>query len=191
MERGEQALLEDAILDHGISFSSALFDQLIEGGGECLTATATEGTTGNGVGTGVPVHATHDASVLRHLAPAPVREDPARSQMRGTSRPPQQQAPVPASPLREQDRLLPMANTARLMATELPKDAKISRDAKLLMQEMVSEFICFVTSEANDFSIAANHKAISPEDITNALDSLGALACWLVAARSRPTPGIF
>jgi len=75
-------------------------------------------------------------------------------------------------PLREQDRLLPMANIAWLMAAELTKDAKISRDAKVMMQEFVSEFICFVTSEANDCSLAANRKAISQEDILNALENL-------------------
>jgi len=40
------------------------------------------------------------------------------------------------------------------------------------MQEFVSEFICFVTSEANDTSLAANRKAISQEDILNALENL-------------------
>ena len=60
------------------------------------------------------------------------------------------------------------------MTSELPKGAKISKEAKLLMQEMVSEFICFVTAEANDFSLVENHKAVTQEDHLNALESLGA-----------------
>ena len=117
---------------------------------------------------------------MRQLAPAPVNE---LTNVRGVrSAPVRSEPPAPAPvpvPLREQDRLLPMANIAWLMAAELTKDAKISRDAKVMMQEFVSEFICFVTSEANDCSLAANRKAISQEDILNALENLG-------AARSRP-----
>ena len=81
----------------------------------------------------------------------------------------------PRTPLREQDRLLPSANVARIMSNALPAHAKISRDCKQLMQECVSEFICFLSSEANDFCIAANHKAVMPTDILNALESVGAL----------------
>jgi len=64
------------------------------------------------------------------------------------------------------------------MAAELPKDAKISRDAKVLMQEMVTEFICFITAEANDFSVAEGKKAITLDDQLAAFDSLD-LACYL------------
>ena len=66
-------------------------------------------------------------------------------------------APPPVSPpqpLREQDRLLPMDIVAHLMALELPNNAKISHDAKELMQEMVTEIICFVASEENDVALA-------------------------------------
>ena len=59
------------------------------------------------------------------------------------------------------------------MAMELPKDAKVARDAKNLMQELVSEFICFITSEANDISLAEKHKAISQEDILESFAVLG------------------
>ena len=69
-----------------------------------------------------------------------------------------------------------MANVARLMGMELPRDAKISRDAKVLMQEMVTEFICFITAEANDFSVAEGKKAITLDDQLAAFDSLGAFA---------------
>ena len=114
------------------------------------------------------------AGNFRQLAPATVEAGPGPVVYgpRARRQPP---APTVPEPLREQDRLLPMANVARLMALELPKDAKISRDAKVLMQEMVTERICITTSEANDFSIAENHKAITQDDLLNALEALGVL----------------
>lgn len=48
---------------------------------------------------------------------------------------------------KEQDRFLPIANITRIMRRGLPKNAKISKDAKETIQECVSEFISFVTSE--------------------------------------------
>ena len=48
---------------------------------------------------------------------------------------------------REQDRFLPIANVSRIMKKALPANAKISKDAKETVQECVSEFISFVTSE--------------------------------------------
>ena len=64
------------------------------------------------------------------------------------------------------------------MSMELPKDAKIARDAKHLMQELVSEFICFITSEANDISLAEKRKAISQEDILESFSVLGKQRPW-------------
>lgn len=49
--------------------------------------------------------------------------------------------------IREQDRLLPIANVARIMKQAVPTNAKIAKDAKECVQECVSEFISFVTSE--------------------------------------------
>lgn len=48
---------------------------------------------------------------------------------------------------KEQDRFLPIANITRIMRRGLPKSAKISKDAKETIQECVSEFISFITSE--------------------------------------------
>ncbi len=45
------------------------------------------------------------------------------------------------------ERLLPLANVAKLMKQVLPENAKIAKDAKETVQECVSEFISFVTSE--------------------------------------------
>lgn len=49
--------------------------------------------------------------------------------------------------VREQDRLLPIANVARIMKQAVPTNAKIAKDAKECVQQCVSEFISFVTSE--------------------------------------------
>ncbi|KAI5987938.1 histone-fold-containing protein [Pisolithus marmoratus] len=49
---------------------------------------------------------------------------------------------------REQDRFLPIANVSRIMKQSVPPTAKIAKDAKECVQECVSEFISFITSEA-------------------------------------------
>ena len=51
------------------------------------------------------------------------------------------------SVVREQDRFLPIANISRIMKKSLPANAKIAKDAKETVQECVSEFISFITSE--------------------------------------------
>lgn len=51
------------------------------------------------------------------------------------------------SSVREQDRFLPIANISRIMKKALPTNAKIAKDAKETVQECVSEFISFITSE--------------------------------------------
>lgn len=48
---------------------------------------------------------------------------------------------------KEQDRFLPIANVARIMKKTLPDNAKIAKEAKETVQECVSEFISFITSE--------------------------------------------
>lgn len=75
--------------------------------------------------------------------------------------------------LREQDRWLPINNVSRLMKNTLPASAKVSKDAKECMQECVSEFISFVTSEASDRCAADKRKTINGEDILISLHALG------------------
>lgn len=53
----------------------------------------------------------------------------------------------PRSNVREQDRYLPIANISRIMKKALPANGKIAKDAKETVQECVSEFISFITSE--------------------------------------------
>ena len=48
---------------------------------------------------------------------------------------------------REQERFLPIANITRIMKKALPANAKVAKDAKETVQECVSEFISFITSE--------------------------------------------
>uniref|UniRef100_A0AAR2KL36 Nuclear transcription factor Y subunit beta n=1 Tax=Pygocentrus nattereri TaxID=42514 RepID=A0AAR2KL36_PYGNA len=52
--------------------------------------------------------------------------------------------------LREQDIYLPIANVARIMKNAIPQTGKIAKDAKECVQECVSEFISFITSEASE-----------------------------------------
>jgi nuclear transcription Y subunit beta len=49
----------------------------------------------------------------------------------------------------DKDRMadLPIANISRIMKTALPDNAKIAKDAKECVQECVTEFIAFITSE--------------------------------------------
>ena len=54
----------------------------------------------------------------------------------------------PRSNVKEQDRFLPIANISRIMKKGLPPNGKIAKDAKETVQECVSEFISFVTSES-------------------------------------------
>uniref|UniRef100_R7WCI4 Nuclear transcription factor Y subunit B-6 n=1 Tax=Aegilops tauschii TaxID=37682 RepID=R7WCI4_AEGTA len=75
-------------------------------------------------------------------------------------------APTQATPVvREQDRLMPIANVIRIMRRALPAHAKISDDAKEAIQECVSEFISFVTGEANERCRMQHRKTVNAEDI--------------------------
>jgi histone H3/H4 len=76
------------------------------------------------------------------------------------------------APLPESERLLPAANIARIMSREMPKSAKISGEARRLMQEIASEYICFITSEANDHSISQGRRSITANDLIQASGDL-------------------
>ncbi|KAF7152850.1 hypothetical protein RHSIM_Rhsim01G0282700 [Rhododendron simsii] len=75
--------------------------------------------------------------------------------------------------IKEQDRLLPIANVGRIMKQILPANAKVSKEAKETMQECVSEFISFVTGEASDRCHKEKRKTVNGDDICWALGSLG------------------
>ncbi|EIW68177.1 hypothetical protein TREMEDRAFT_32091 [Tremella mesenterica DSM 1558] len=74
---------------------------------------------------------------------------------------------------REQDRWLPIANVARIMKGSIPPTAKVSKDAKECVQECVSEFISFITSEAADKCLNEKRKTINGEDILTSMRALG------------------
>ncbi|KAJ7162749.1 histone-fold-containing protein [Mycena crocata] len=74
---------------------------------------------------------------------------------------------------REQDRFLPIANVSRIMKAAVPPSTKIGKDAKECVQECVSEFISFITSEAAERSLVEKRKTIGGEDILYAMGALG------------------
>lgn len=59
------------------------------------------------------------------------------------------------------------------MKRVLPRNEKIAKDAKETLQECVSEFICFVTSEASDRCQTEKRKTINGDDIVWAMGQLG------------------
>ncbi|KAK3022658.1 hypothetical protein RJ639_045424 [Escallonia herrerae] len=75
--------------------------------------------------------------------------------------------------VREQDRFMPIANVIRIMRKILPSHAKISDDAKETIQECVSEYISFITGEANERCQREQRKTITAEDVLWAMSKLG------------------
>ncbi|KAB1214023.1 Nuclear transcription factor Y subunit B-5 [Morella rubra] len=75
--------------------------------------------------------------------------------------------------LKEQERLLPIANVGRIMKQILPANAKISKESKETMQECVSEFISFVTCEASEKCRKERRKTVNGDDVCWALETLG------------------
>ncbi|KAF8726757.1 hypothetical protein HU200_019229 [Digitaria exilis] len=59
------------------------------------------------------------------------------------------------------------------MRRAVPDNGKIAKDAKESVQECVSEFISFVTSEASDKCMKEKRKTISGEDLIWSLGTLG------------------
>ena len=52
--------------------------------------------------------------------------------------------------------------------------AKISNDAKRLVQECATEFICFIMSEANSQAREAGRSSVSGQQMIDACESMGA-----------------
>ncbi|GLJ46194.1 hypothetical protein SUGI_0973040 [Cryptomeria japonica] len=74
---------------------------------------------------------------------------------------------------RAQDTLLPTANVSKIMRKILPPNAKVSKEAKDIMQECASEFVAFVTAEASLKCQKQKRKTINGEDLLSAMASLG------------------
>ncbi|CAI9109266.1 OLC1v1009057C1 [Oldenlandia corymbosa var. corymbosa] len=97
--------------------------------------------------------------------------------MAGTKKP---QNGLAGSPLssnvfdsKEQERFLPIANVSRIMKKSLPANAKISKEAKEIVQECVSEFISIITGEASDKCQREKRKTINGDDLLWAMTTLG------------------
>ncbi|XP_022228053.1 nuclear transcription factor Y subunit B-4 [Drosophila obscura] len=75
--------------------------------------------------------------------------------------------------LREQDRFLPICNIIKIMKVPVPQNGKIAKDARECIQECVSEFISFISSEAIERSVAENRKTVNGDDLIAAFGSLG------------------
>merc|ERR1712241_730175 len=75
--------------------------------------------------------------------------------------------------LREQDRFLPIYNISKVMKKVVPQSGKVAKEARECVQECVSEFISFITSEASDRCQAEKRKTINGEDILFAMSTLG------------------
>ena len=75
--------------------------------------------------------------------------------------------------VREQDRFMPIANVIQIMQRILPAHAKISDDSKETIQECVSEYISFITGEANERCQREQRKNITAEDVLWAMSKLG------------------
>jgi len=90
---------------------------------------------------------------------------------------------------------LPIANISRIMKNALPDNAKIAKDAKECVQECVTEFIAFITSEASEKCHQEKRKTVNGEDIIFAMTSLGfenyaeVLKIYLAKYRQDAGPG--
>ena len=73
----------------------------------------------------------------------------------------------------EFDRYLPVANIGRIIKNNLPKEVKLSKEAKETFQECVSEFISFISSEASERCLSDKRKTINGEDLIHSLSALG------------------
>ncbi|KAH0830043.1 Nuclear transcription factor Y subunit B-8 [Fonsecaea pedrosoi] len=83
-------------------------------------------------------------------------------------------APEESARQRREPRIDPQAGhilnytpVSRVMRAAIPGDVMVSRDAIELMQDCVSEFISFVTSEAE------KRRAVSADDVLTAMNKLG------------------
>ncbi|KAG2003710.1 transcriptional activator [Coprinopsis cinerea AmutBmut pab1-1] len=116
-------------------------------------------------------------SNLTDLQPLLAARDPANPDVLiAPQQPSTEQVPITEQEVgeyREQDRFLPIANVARIMKSSVPPTAKIAKDAKECVQECVSEFISFITSEAAEKCQLEKRKTIGGEDILQAMSTLG------------------
>ncbi|XP_031280030.1 nuclear transcription factor Y subunit B-3-like [Pistacia vera] len=128
----------------------------------------------------LPVHL-RDDSAAEAATPASatvnttINDDNIRNAKNNDNNPSERQE-VPEPPpciTRDHDRYLPLTNVTRIMRRILPRNAKISDDAKEVVQECVTEYISFITGEANDRCHREQRKTVTPEDLIWAMGKLG------------------
>jgi nuclear transcription Y subunit beta len=81
--------------------------------------------------------------------------------------------PTPALMHNEKGLLLPKSTVSQIMKSALPRHAKTANDARISMQNCVTEFILFVTGEASDICKKLDKKTITGDEIIQALRNLG------------------
>jgi nuclear transcription Y subunit beta len=108
----------------------------------------------------------HDIQVARYMMEGATDEDSSHALLE------EEEADNPDQ-IRDQDRFLPIANVAKIMKDSIPPNGKIAKDAKECVQECVSEFVSFVTSEAADRCQQEKRKTINGEDLLFAMSTLG------------------
>ncbi|XP_021641807.2 nuclear transcription factor Y subunit B-9-like [Hevea brasiliensis] len=124
--------------------------------------------SGNGSGMGLAHSNTNPPSLPSTL----IRSKPNEGNSSTAAEANELQQPVQCM-VREQDQYMPIANVIRIMRRILPTHAKISDDAKETVQECVSEYISFITGEANDRCQSEQRKTITAEDVLWAMGKLG------------------
>merc|ERR1712212_653515 len=67
----------------------------------------------------------------------------------------------------------PLNNISQVMKKVVPHSGKVAKEARECVQECVSEFISFITSEASERCQAEKRKTINGEDILFAMSTLG------------------
>lgn len=86
----------------------------------------------------------------------------------------EQQPAVPGNMVVQyEEQRVPVVNVLRIMRRALPRHAKISDDAKVAAQTCVTEFISFITGEANERCQLEHRKIVSAEDVLWAMERLG------------------
>nr|XP_051201062.1 F-box protein SKIP19-like isoform X2 [Lolium perenne] len=78
-----------------------------------------------------------------------------------------------ADGVKERDGFLPTADISRIMRKAIPPNGKIDKGAMEAVQEFVSEFISFITSEASDKCKTEKREAMTGDDLLWAMATLG------------------
>ncbi|XP_027171430.1 nuclear transcription factor Y subunit B-6-like [Coffea eugenioides] len=76
-------------------------------------------------------------------------------------------------PRHHPDYLVPITNILRIMKRILPPNVKVSEEVKTTIQECLSEYIHFITGEANERCHCEQRKTIIAEDLLYACARLG------------------